>query len=99
MKIVTSRDIKNNPNILFDEPSETVITSRGRPKAVCITLDDDELDDIDEFLRALDQARAKRCFEKIRTLILKDSLLEAQGPDNVENIISEVIKNSQGKLF
>lgn len=99
MKIVTSRDIKNNPNILFDEPAETVITSRGRPKAVCITLDDDELDDIDEFLRALHQARAKRCFEKIRTLILKSSQTQNHGSENVETIISEVIKNSQGRLF
>lgn len=99
MKIVTSRDIKNNPNILFDEPAETVITSRGRPKAVCITLDDDELDDIDEFLRALHQARAKRCFEKIRMLMLKGAQTEAQGPDNVDSIISEVVKNSQGRLF
>lgn len=99
MKIVTSRDIKNNPNILFDEPVETVITSRGRPRAVCITLDDDELDDIDEFLRSLNQARAQRCFEKIRALMLQRAQIEMHDPRKAEEIVAEVINNNQGRLF
>lgn len=99
MKIVTSRDIKNNPNILFDEPSETVITSRGRPRAICITLDENELDDIDEFFRSLNQARAKRCFEKVRVLMLERAQIEMHEPCKAERIVSEVMTNNQGRLF
>ncbi len=98
MKIVTSRDIKNNPNILFDNPSETIITSRGRPRAICITLDADELNDIDDFLSSIHQARAKRSVEKIRDLLLRTSASLMLTPGKAQEIVTHVI-NNQGRLF
>ena len=67
LKIVTSRDIKNNPNILFEEGAETVITSRGRPKAVCIALDEEDSDHIEDLLSSLRIVRTKISLEKLRT--------------------------------
>ncbi len=99
MKIVTSRDIKNNPNILFDNPSETIITSRGRPRAICIPLDADELDDINDFLRSIHHARAKRSVEKIRDLLLRTSESLMHNTAKAQEMVTQVISNHQGRLF
>lgn len=99
MKLVTSRDIKNNPNILFDdEQSEIIITSRGRPRAICIPIDGEEQDGIDELFRSIRQVRAKRSFEKVRAYILAKSDSGIRNDKKIQEIIAEEIAK-QGRLF
>jgi len=99
LKLVTSRDIKNNPNILFDdEQSEIIITSRGRPRAICIPIDEEEQDGVDELFRSIQQVRAKRSFEKVRAYILAKSDSRIYGDTKIQEIVDDEIAK-QGRLF
>ncbi|GEM_PF-2021344 len=85
MKIVTSRDIKNNPNILFEKNSETIITSRGRPRALCICLDESDSDNIDNIISSIKHARAKISLEKLRLSITDDPLNNNDFSSKIDN--------------
>jgi antitoxin (DNA-binding transcriptional repressor) of toxin-antitoxin stability system len=63
MRIVTSRDLKNNPAILASE-GITVVTSKGKPIALCIPLL--EGDDVASLSREVLRLRAKKALDRIR---------------------------------
>ena len=104
MKIVTSRDIKNNPNILLDDPSETIITSRGRPKAICFPIEDHELNFLEDIIQTIRHSRAKVALERLRseTLGLRAND-EGRHPIPQDEIsasrICDEILREQGRLF
>ncbi|MBN1332747.1 MAG: hypothetical protein JW971_03200 [Synergistales bacterium] len=103
MKIVTSRDIKNNPNILLDDPSETIITSRGRPKAICFPIEEHELNFLEDLIQTIRHSRAKVALERLRTgtMILRANDKGNPIPEDEVSAsrLSDKILREQGRLF
>ena len=66
MKFVSSREIRVNPKPVFDaagEGDEVVITLRGKPVALLVGVDGD---DLEETLRLLRRARAQAAVSRMR---------------------------------
>lgn len=103
MKIVTSRDIKNNPNILLDDPSETIITSRGRPKAICFPIEDDEMNFLEDLIQTIRHSRAKVALERLRTETMSPRGNNKGNPVPKDEVsasrLSDDILREQGRLF
>ena len=82
MKAITSRDLKNNPGILADS-DVTVVYSRSKPMAVCISVSEEE--DVLSLADALLQMRAQRALEFARIMareseadMIPDSEIDAE---------------------
>lgn|GEM_PF-772095 len=63
MNSVSSRDLKNNPGILSDSDI-TVVYSRSRPMAVCVSVTEGE--DVLSLADTILRIRAQRALEKAR---------------------------------
>jgi prevent-host-death family protein len=66
MKFVSSREIRVNPRPVFEaagEGDEVIITSRGKPVALLVGVDGD---DLEETLRLLRRARAQAAVSRMR---------------------------------
>jgi prevent-host-death family protein len=66
MKFVSSREIRVNPRPVFDAAGagdEVVITSRGKPVALLVGVDGD---DLEETLRLLRRARTQAAVSRMR---------------------------------
>ena len=66
MKFVSSREIRVNPRPVFEAArggDEVVITSRGKPVALLVGVDGD---DLEETLRLLRRARAQAAVSRMR---------------------------------
>jgi antitoxin (DNA-binding transcriptional repressor) of toxin-antitoxin stability system len=57
MKFITSKELRNNPSKLWESGAgETVVTVNGKPKAIVIGLDGD---DVEEQLKSIRRAKAE----------------------------------------
>ena len=66
MKFVSSREIRVNPRPVFqaaEEGDEVVITSRGKPVALLVAVNGD---DLEETVRLLRRARAQAAVSRMR---------------------------------
>ncbi len=72
MKMVSVREIKKNPAVLYSGPGYRVLTSNNRPKALCFPLE--ELDDIEEIVASFRQAQAMRAVERVRSFSVEKEL-------------------------
>ena len=66
MKFVSVRDLRNAPTEVWDalEEGDLVLTANGRPKALVVRVDDD---DLDATVVALRRARAQVAVTRMRT--------------------------------
>jgi prevent-host-death family protein len=74
VKFVSSREIRVNPRPVFEaarDGDEVVITSRGKPVALLVGVDGD---DLDETLRFLRRAKAQAAVSRIRAAAAREGL-------------------------
>ena len=67
MKFVSVRDLRNTPSEVWDaleEGGDLVLTANGRPKALVVRVDED---DLDSTVIALRRARAQVAVSRMRT--------------------------------
>ncbi len=62
MRMVTSREIRQNPAVLWKEDFE-VITSNGKPVAVVVKVEDEDIFALEKAIRS---AKARIALEKLR---------------------------------
>jgi prevent-host-death family protein len=87
MKFVSSREIRVNPRPVFEaarEGDEVVITSRGKPVALLVGVDGD---DLEETLRLLRRARAQAAVSRMR-LASEQSGLTGMAETEIEGEIA-----------
>lgn len=87
MKFVSSREIRINPRPVFEaagEGDEVVITSRGKPVALLVGVDGD---DLEETLRLLRRARAQAAVSRMR-LASEQSGLTGMAETEIEGEIA-----------
>ena len=73
MKFVSSREIRVNPRPVFEaagEGDEVVITSRGKPVALLVGVDDD----LEETVRLLRRVRAQVAVSRMRRAAAREGL-------------------------
>jgi antitoxin (DNA-binding transcriptional repressor) of toxin-antitoxin stability system len=65
MKFVSTRDLRNRPGFVraLAKKEDLVLTAHGKPVALLLGIDEDELDETTQLVR---QARAKRALSRIR---------------------------------
>jgi prevent-host-death family protein len=65
MKFVSTRDLRNRPGFVraLADKEDLVLTSNGKPVALLLGIDEDELEETTQIIR---QARAKRALSRIR---------------------------------
>ncbi len=63
MRFMTSRELRNNPLWQSKTSEETIITVNGKPKAIVIEV---ENEDIEEQLRVIRRAKAQSSLDKLR---------------------------------
>ncbi|PLV56747.1 hypothetical protein [Thermotoga sp. SG1] len=83
MRFVSSRDIRNNPAVLWKD-NETVITVNGKPKAIVMKIDGDPK----EILDFIEKIRVQMAVEKLRMFSLEKGLNKLS-EDEIEEIIRE----------
>lgn len=66
MKFLSTRDLRNRPGYVRDLAGEEdlVLTANGKPIAILIGLDAEG--DVEDFARAIRQARAQRALSRLR---------------------------------
>lgn len=72
MKFVSSREIRVNPRPVFEaaeEGDEVVITSRGKPVALLVGVDGD---DLEETVRLVRRARAQAAVSRMRRVASRE---------------------------
>ncbi len=84
MVFISSREIRNNPALLWKN-DEVVITVNGKPKAVVIRIDDDPKMVLD----LIEKVKAQMAVEELRIFSLEKGLNKLSG-DEIEKIIEEV---------
>ena len=87
MRFMTSRELRNNPSRLWQSKTneETVVTVNGKPKAIVIEV---ENDDIEEQLKSIRMAKAQSALDKLRTYSVKRGLNKLTD----EEILTEIKK-------
>ena len=87
MKFMTSKELRNNPSKLWESGTggETVITVNGKPKAIVIELEDD---DIEEQLKSIRRAKVESALDKLRMFSVRKGLNKLTD----EEILAEVEK-------
>ncbi|GAB4319724.1 nucleotidyltransferase domain-containing protein [Pseudothermotoga elfii] len=86
MRFVSSRDIRNNPAVLWKD-DETVITVNGKPKAIVMKIDGDPK----EILDFIEKIRVQMAVEKLRLFSLEKGL-DRLSEDEIEEIVREARK-------
>jgi len=86
MRFVSSRDIRNNPAVLWKD-DETVITVNGKPKAIVMKIDGDPK----EILDFIEKIRVQMSVEKLRLFSLEKGL-DKLSEDEIEEIVREARK-------
>jgi len=86
MRFVSSRDIRNNPAVLWKD-DETVITVNGKPKAIVMKIDGDPK----EILDFIEKIRVQMAVEKLRLFSLEKGL-DKLSEDEIEEIVREARK-------
>jgi len=74
VKFVSSREIRVNPRPVFDaagQGDEVVITSRGKPVALLVGVDDD---DLEETVRLFRRAKAQAAVSRMRRTAAHEGL-------------------------
>ena len=77
MKFVTSRDLRTNPGPIFEAlegGGEVVVTSRGKPVALMLSVDADNVEDT---LRAVRSAKAQAAVSRMRNTLARKKLDKA----------------------
>ncbi len=88
MKFVSSREIRVNPRPVFqaaEEGDEVVITSRGKPVALLVGVDGE---DLDETVRLVRRARAQAAVSRMRKAAREGS--ESMSREEIEEEIRAV---------
>lgn len=87
MRFMTSKELRNNPSKLWQSKTneETVITVNGKPKAIVIEVENDE---IEEQLKSIRRAKAQMALDKLRAYSIKRGLNKLTD----EEILAEVKK-------
>jgi NAD kinase len=85
VRFVSSRDIRNNPAVLWKD-SEAVITVNGKPKAVVVRIDGDPK----EILDFIEKIRVQMAVEKLRVFSLEKGLNKLS-----ENEIEEIVREAR----
>ena len=70
--MVSVREIKKNPAVLYSGLGYRVLTSNNRPKALCFPLE--ELDNIEEIVASFRQAQATRAVERVHSFAVEKGL-------------------------
>lgn len=83
VRFVSSRDIRNNPAVLWKD-SEAVIKVNGKPKAVVMRIDGDPK----EILDFIEKMRVQMAVEKLRMFSLEKGLNKLSKAE-VEKIVRE----------
>jgi hypothetical protein len=86
MRFVSSREIRNNPAVLWKN-DETVITVNGKPKVIVMKIDGD----LKEILNFIEKIRVQIAVEKLRMFSLEKGLNKLSD-DEIEEIVREVRK-------
>lgn len=91
MRFVSIRDLRNTPSDVWDalETDDLVLTSNGKPKAVLVRVDND---DLERTLTALQRARAQAAVSRLRTHSATSGLDQAD-LDAINHEISESRKS------
>ena len=94
MRTITSRDLKNNPAILAAE-GITVVTSKARPIALCLSLSEGE--DAASLGQAILRLRAQRALERIRVKAAESGVADLSETEIDEEIRSLRVARNKGK--
>ena len=86
MVFISSREIRNNPALLWKN-DEVVLTVNGKPKALVIKIDGDPK----EILDLIEKVKVQMAVEELRMFSLKKGLNKLSS-DEIEKIIEEVRK-------
>jgi len=89
MKIVSDREFRNNPGKIRESLSEqdVVLTSRGKPYAVLLPVD--ENNNVEEILELAAQLRAQRALSSVRQKAAEAGLNEmstSEIDEEIENV-------------
>lgn len=73
MKFLSTRDLRNRPGLVRElaQKEDLVLTANGKPIALLLGVEDD---DLEETARAIRQARAQRALSRMRREAAKRSL-------------------------
>ncbi|MHB8126888.1 MAG: type II toxin-antitoxin system Phd/YefM family antitoxin [Desulfitobacteriaceae bacterium] len=94
MKFYTIRDLRTHPREVWEKLSEThevIITNNGKPSALMIEIDDENLEDV---LASVRQSIAMRAVNKLRLASIQSSRSEITS-DDVDAEISKVRKEKR----
>jgi prevent-host-death family protein len=92
MQLISSRLLRNNPSEIWDKikKEEVVITVNGKPKAIIMDANEEDLEEIITMIR---RARAEIALEKLR-LFSKEKGLDKISDKEIENEINNIRKNA-----
>ncbi len=86
MMFISSREIRNNPALLWKD-DEAVLTVNGKPKAVVIKIEGDPK----KILDLIEKVKVQMAVEELRMFSIKKGLNKLSN-DEIEEIIEEVRK-------
>jgi len=92
MQLISSRLLRNNPSDIWDKikNEEVVITVNGKPKAIIINANEE---DLEEILKIIRRVRAEISLEKLRLFSIENKLNKI--PDKeIEKEIKKIRKNA-----
>jgi prevent-host-death family protein len=92
MQLISSRLLRNNPSEIWDKikKEEVVITVNGKPKAIIMDANEE---DLEEILTMIRRTRAEIALEKLR-LFSKEKGLDKISDKEIENEINNIRKNA-----
>lgn len=94
MNFYTVRDLRTQPKQIWEKLSEShelIITNNGKPSALMIQIDDENMEDV---IASLRQSTAMRAANKLRLSAVNDGLNRIS-EEEIESEISEVRKERQ----
>ncbi len=86
MMFISSREIRNNPALLWKD-DEAVLTVNGKPKAVVIKIEGDPK----KILDLIEKVKVQMAVEELRMFSIKKGLNKLSN-DEIEEMIEEVKK-------
>ena len=94
MNFYTVRDLRTHPRTVWEKLSEThevIITNNGKPSALMIEIDDENLEDV---LASVRQSIAMRAVNKLRLASIRSGRSE-MATEDIEAEISKVRKEKR----
>lgn len=94
MNFYTVRDLRTHPRVVWEKLSEThevIITNNGKPSALMIEIDDENLEDV---LASVRQSMAMRAVNKLRLASIRSGRSEMTSED-IDAEISKVRKEKR----